>query len=108
MTTVVVDAPKLGRMHHMVLRLVEELRSGGLDDASCERLQRLTYQTLVEIGSAVPDDLLRELGRVVAPVVCDHPTPSELRLLSAQLIGWLAGIAAAETFEDRQAAVSSD
>jgi hypothetical protein len=100
-----VDVAKLARMHGLVLNLLAELRHVELDPASAERLESLTQQTLVEIGSAVPDDLLAELGRVMGGASTDGPTPDELRVVEAQLLGWLRGMVRASRFEDLQAIV---
>lgn len=100
-----VDVAKLGRMHGLVRNLLAELRQIELDAASIERLESLTQETLVEIGSAVPDDLLAELGRVLGGASIDAPTADELRVVEAQLLGWLRGMARASRFEDLQAIV---
>jgi hypothetical protein len=100
-----VDVAKLGRMHGLVLNLLAELRQIELDAASVDRLESLTQQTLVEIGSAVPDELLAELGRFMGGASVDGPTADELRVVEAQLLGWLRGMVRASRFEDLHAIV---
>jgi hypothetical protein len=104
----IVNPLKLARVHGMALALIDELHRGQLDDPSRTRLEHLTYDTLVETGSAVPDELLEELHRLVQPA--DQPTASddELRLLWAQLLGWLKGVALGERIEDMRSFVEHD
>jgi hypothetical protein len=98
---------KLVRMQALVARVLVESRSGDLDAGALDRLQGLTQQTLVEIGSAVPAELLRELAAVVGGPSTTPPTADELRIVEAQLLGWLHGIAASESYEDALAAVAA-
>lgn len=99
------DGAKLARIHRMFERLLAEMRALELDAASIERLQELTQQALVTIGSAVPDELLLELHRVVGGPSTLPPTADELRVIEAQLLGWLHGIVRGERLEDLEADV---
>jgi hypothetical protein len=101
-----VDVAKLGRMHGMIERILDELRTTALDAATVERLELLTRDTIVEIGSAVPDELLRELSRVIGSATGAVPTADELRIIEAQLLGWLRGMAGAERLEDLRTVVA--
>lgn len=87
------DGPKLGRMHALASRLLEELHHGDLDTPSRQRLKQLSFALLVEVGSALDDRLLDELGRLAVLPPCDDPSDEELRVLDAQLVGWLNGLA---------------
>ena len=99
------NARKLARVHGMAGALIDELHRGELDGPSRSRLERLTHDSLVEVGSAVPDDLLEELHRLVPPA--DGPTVSqaELRVLWAQMLGWINGVALGERIYDVRALV---
>jgi hypothetical protein len=95
-----VDVRKLARMHALVARLLAELRDVTLDPASLVRLEALVQQTLVDIGSAVPADLLDELGRIFHRAARGRPTGDELRVVDAQMLGWLRGLASAPAVDD--------
>ena len=99
------NAKKLARVHAMASALIDELHRGDLDDLSRHRLEHLTFDTLVEMGSAVPDDLLEELRRLVPPGEGLNATDAELRILWAQILGWIGGIALSEGFEQARWAV---
>jgi hypothetical protein len=90
----IVNGGKLVRMTWMLDALFEELRSIPLDDPGRERLHHLLQRSLVEVGSSLPDGLLEELARLVAPVSDGHPTVGELQTVHAQVVGWLEGLLA--------------
>jgi hypothetical protein len=89
---VVVNGAKAVRMLWMLVSLLDELHRDDLDEAARDRMQHLLERTLVELGSALPDDLLDELAVFVVPASGEHPTASELRMFEAQLLGWLEGL----------------
>jgi hypothetical protein len=100
-----VNAQKLGRVHAMACLIIEELHRDDLDASSRARLEHLTYDTLVEMGSALPGDLLDELGRLVRPGTGEVASVAELRIVWAQIRGWLQGIALAEEIADTRQAI---
>jgi hypothetical protein len=104
----IVNALKLARVHGMAIALIDELHRGHLDDPSRVRLEHLTHDALVETGSAVPDDLLEELHRLVQPAERATASDDELRLLWAELLGWLKGVALGERIEDMRSFVEHD
>ena len=68
----------------------------------------LTFDTLVEVGSAVPDALLDELGRLVQPADAARATDAELRVLWAQMLGWISGALLGEQLDRVQARTRQD
>ena len=90
-----VNAFKLARIHAMSEKLIDELHQGGLDDQSLARLEQVTGQTLVEMGSAVPDNLLEELAHLFGPSM-GQPSEAELRVVWAAMLGWLHGLVLGE------------
>lgn len=96
------NARKLARVYGMAGALIDELHQGQLDDPSRSRLERLTRDSLVEMGSAIPDDLLEELHRLVPPGDGTAASQAELRVLWAQMLGWIAGVALSEQFDEAQ------
>jgi hypothetical protein len=60
---------------------------------------------VVEVGSAVPEAELGELGALVGDVD-QRLSLGETRVLDAQLVGWLDGLALAHQLEGAQAAVA--
>lgn len=90
---------KLARLHQMITRLLDELHTSTLDAPSSRRVQELANRTLVQVGSAVPDPLLEELGRIASPLEPGDHSQAELRITQAQLLGWLTGIARSEKLD---------
>jgi len=88
---VLVLAPgKVLRLGAMVDAIVDELRASPLDEATRAQIRRLYRDALVEVGSTLSDPLLEELaGLQSAPAL---GSDAELRIVVAQLAGWLHGL----------------
>ena len=89
-----VTAPaKVMRIGSMVKQLLEEVRTGSLDEPSRERLAEIYERSIVELSEALSPDLQDELRNLALPFK-DGVTPSdgELRVAKAQLVGWLEGL----------------
>ena len=89
-----VEAPaKVMRVGSMVRQLLEEVRETDLDEPSRERVREMYATAVQELSTALSPDLREELERL-APALDDSSTPTdaELRLLHAQLVGWLEGL----------------
>lgn len=87
------EPAKVMRVGSMIKQLLDEVRSTSLDDPSRERLRDIYDRSVVELGSALSDDLRDELQRLVFPFHPDEvPTDVELRMAQAQLVGWLEGL----------------
>jgi len=77
----------------MIKQLLEEVRSAELDDPARERLREIYDTSVQELGSALSPDLREELERVAIPFgEADTPSDAELRVVQAQLVGWLEGL----------------
>lgn len=87
------EPAKVMRVGSMIKQLLDEVRSTSLDEPSRERLREIYDRSVVELGSALSDDLREELERLVFPFHPDEvPTDVELRMAQAQLVGWLEGL----------------
>ena len=83
---------KVMRIGSMVRQLLEEVRQAPLDEQSRTRLREV-YQTAVEeLSQVLSDDLREELDRLSPPLEEKAPSESELRVVHAQLVGWLEGL----------------
>jgi hypothetical protein len=86
-----IDGGKLLRLHDSLAAVVDESARGALDDRVAGDLRVVTGRFLVEIGSALPDDLLDELRLLVGDGLVGA-SDDELRLLRRQLLGWVEGV----------------
>ena len=88
-----VNFPKLARLELMLEYSLEEERQIPLDEGLRRKLRDVADQALVEVGDAVPGYLKDELSRLVEPLDRqDRPSKDELRVVQAQLKGWLLGL----------------
>lgn len=87
------EPAKVMRIGSMIKQLLEEVRSAELDGPARARLREIYDTSIQELGSALSTDLREELERVAIPFG-DEETPSdaELRVVQAQLVGWLEGL----------------
>ena len=87
-----VDGPKLMRLEGAVSAVLDELHHVDARAWDEPRVDQLVARTLAEVGSCLPDPLLDELGRLVGPLGDGERSPSTVRVVLAQLEGWLAAI----------------
>jgi len=89
-----VESPgKVMRIGSMIKQLLEEVRQSDLDEPSRERLREIYETSVAELSSALSPDLQRELKRLTHPFDSPQaPSESELRIVKAQLVGWLEGL----------------
>ena len=89
-----VESPgKVMRIGSMIKQLLEEVRQSDLDEPSRERLREIYETSIAELSSALSPDLQRELERLTHPFDSPGaPSESELRIVKAQLVGWLEGL----------------
>ena len=81
------------RVGTMIKQLLDEVRNGGLDEPSRERLRGIYDRSIEELGGALSPELREELARLAFPFDEDEvPTEVELRMAQAQLVGWLEGL----------------
>ena len=84
---------KVMRIGSMIKQLLEEVRQADLDESSRERLREIYETSVRELSSALSPDLRDELGRLTTPFEGEEaPSGAELRVVKAQLVGWLEGL----------------
>ena len=89
----VTEPTKIIRIASMTRALLEEARSAGLDEGGRRKLTEIHDKSLSELREVLSDDLLDEFDEVFAPIRSDElPSESVLRIVQAQLIGWLEGL----------------
>lgn len=87
------EPAKVMRIGSMIKQLLEEVRNAELDGPARQRLKEIYDTSVQELGSALSPDLQEELQRVVIPFdEGDEPSDAELRVVQAQLVGWLEGL----------------
>lgn len=87
------EPTKIIRIASMTRALLEEARAAGLDEGGRKKLTEIHDKSLEELREVLSDDLLEEFDEVFAPVRGEHvPSESVLRIVQAQLIGWLEGL----------------
>lgn len=87
------EPAKVMRIGSMIKQLLEEVRNADLDEPARIRLREIHDTSIEELGSAISPDLREELERVAIPFGDDDdPSPAELRIAQAQLVGWLEGL----------------
>lgn len=87
------EPTKIIRIASMTRALLEEARSAGLDEGGRKKLTEIHDRSLAELATVLSDDLLEEFNEVFEPVRSEEvPSESVLRIVQAQLIGWLEGL----------------
>lgn len=87
-----IEAPKLMRIASMTRALLDEIRQSPLDEPGRRRLVEIHERSLEELRDVLSDDLREELADMFLPVSEESSTESELRIVQAQLVGWLEGL----------------
>ena len=72
--------------------MLEEARTTPCDAAGCERFREIYERTTEELGALLSEDLRGELSFFRAVFEVPSPSPSELRVAQAELVGWLEGL----------------
>lgn len=92
-TDMVPEPDKVMRIATMTQKLLDEIKSNPLDDASRRRLGDVYGTSIEELKAGLDPKLADELERITEPFV-ENATPSdaELRIVQAQLVGWLEGL----------------
>ena len=86
------EPAKVMRIGSMIKQLLEEVRTAELDSPARVRLREIYETSITELGSALSPDLRAELERVALPFGDGEPSTAELRIVQAQLVGWLEGL----------------
>lgn len=92
-TDLVPQPDKVMRIATMTQKLLDEIKSNPLDEPSRKRLSEVYANSIKELKAGLDPKLADELERITEPFV-DGATPSdaELRVVQAQLVGWLEGL----------------
>jgi Bacterial proteasome activator len=75
--------------------LLTEARRAPLDQAALRRLRGAQEAVRHELGDCLSPRLTAELDRLIQPVGGDTPSAGELRVIQAELVGWLEGLTSA-------------
>ena len=86
------EPSKLIRIASMTRAMLEEVRQAPLDEAGRLRLRDIYHRSLEQLRGALSDDLAAELETIFEPINQVDVSESELRLVQAQLVGWLEGL----------------
>lgn len=92
-TDLVEQPAKVMRIGSMIKQLLDEVRSAPLDKASRARLKEIYERSIVELEDGLAPELVLELDRLTLPFSeASIPSEAELRIVQAQLVGWLEGL----------------
>ncbi len=83
---------RLIRVASMTRALLEEARQAPLDEAGRARLLAIYDSSLEQLKESLGENLREELSEIFQPITSDSPSESELRIVQAQLVGWLEGL----------------
>src|SRR3954452_4936797 len=87
------EPAKVMRIGTMIKQLLEEVRAAPLDDASRNRLRDIHAASIRELEEGLSPELREELERITLPFAeGETPSDAELRIVQAQLVGWLEGV----------------
>jgi hypothetical protein len=93
LTDLVEQPAKVMRIGTMIKQLLEEVRAAPLDDASRNRLRDIHAASIRELEDGLSPELREELERITLPFSeGETPSDAELRIVQAQLVGWLEGV----------------
>ncbi|MDO5498202.1 MAG: bacterial proteasome activator family protein [Propionibacteriaceae bacterium] len=92
-TDMVPEPDKVMRIATMTQKLLDEIKASPLDDASRKRLGEVYGTSIEELKAGLDPKLADELERITEPFAENAtPTDAELRIVQAQLVGWLEGL----------------
>ena len=83
---------KLMRIASVAKAMLEEARTTPCDSAGCERFKAIYERTLDELSALLSKDLQLEVSYLTVAFEDPSPSPSELRVAQAELVGWLEGL----------------
>lgn len=83
---------KLMRLAAMARAMLDEARDTPCDEAGCERFRAIYETTMEQLGDVLSTDLHSELGHLAMKLTEPSPSPWELRIAQAKLVGWLEGL----------------
>ncbi len=87
----ITEPSKLIRIASMTRAMLDEVRQAGADEQGRRRLAEIYTRSLSQLRESLSDDLQEELESVFQPLHIEDTSESELRIVQAQLVGWLEG-----------------
>ena len=90
--TYITEPSKLLRIASMTRAMLDEVRQSTLDEAGRLRLLGVYQASLDQLRDALSGDLQEELASIFQPLEEATVSESELRIVQAQLVGWLEGL----------------
>ena len=88
----IVHLSALLRARAVLASQLAEQHDVDVDQPTVTRLALVWRQVLMDVGTAVTPDLIDELARFIPRHITDVPNASELRVLEAELVGWIDGV----------------
>ena len=90
--TFVSEPARLIRIASMTRAMLDEVRQAELDDAGRARLTQIYSSSMNQLRDSLSDDLQVELDEMFGPLEGSQVSESEMRIVQAQLVGWLEGL----------------
>lgn len=90
--TFVSEPARLIRIASMTRAMLEEVRQADLDEPGRARLLQIYATSLNQLRDSLSEDLANELDEMFRPLEGTDVSESELRIVQAQLVGWLEGL----------------
>ena len=90
--TSVSEPARLLRIASMTRAMLDEVRQADLDEAGRSRLVEIYASSMSQLKDSLSDDLVEELDEMFGPLEVATVTESEMRIVQAQLVGWLEGL----------------
>jgi len=88
----ITEPSKLIRIASMTRAMLDEVRQAPLDEQGRRRLGEIYTNSLDQLHESLSDDLQDELESIFKPLHQEETSESELRIVQAQLVGWLEGL----------------
>lgn len=88
----ITEPSKLIRIASMTRAMLEEVRQADVDEHGRRRLAEIYTSSLTQLRESLSDDLQDELESIFQPLHMEDTSESELRIVQAQLVGWLEGL----------------
>jgi hypothetical protein len=90
--TFVTEPSKLIRIASMTRAMLDEVRQAPLDEQGRHRLLEVYRASIDQLHETLSPDLQDELATIFQPLEQETASESELRIVQAQLVGWLEGL----------------
>jgi hypothetical protein len=88
----VTEPGRLIRIASMTRAMLDEAREAPLDEAGRRRMLSVYHSSLTQLRDALSGELQDELAAMFEPLESEGASESELRIVQAQLVGWLEGV----------------